>query len=98
MVGSSSCGNKNATVLIEEKQQAMWSRNELEGLIVMGLRDIRSLECLLGRRFATLGTAPQKTRLSFLRNLIDLQEKTRRLEKLVSVLNDVTRRNESVAA
>jgi hypothetical protein len=70
----------------------------LEGLILMGLQDIRNLESRLDRRIATLGTAPQKTRLSFLRNVIDLQERTRRLEKLVGVLNDATRRNESIAA
>lgn len=76
----------------------MRSPNELDGLILMGLRDIRGLECLLDRRLATLGTAPRKARLSFLANLIDLQERACRLEKLVSVLDESNRRNESAAA
>jgi len=76
----------------------MWSRNELEGFILVGLRELRSLEYLLDRRLASLGTAPRQARLSFLVNLTDLQERACRLEKLVKALNDATQRDESVAA
>jgi len=76
----------------------MCSRRELEGLILAGLQELRSLECLLSRKLATLGTAPRKARLSFLVNLIDLQERACRLEKLVDVLDDANQWNASVAA
>jgi hypothetical protein len=76
----------------------MCSRRELETLIVIGLEELRGLETHLNQRLAALGKASRQRRISFLRNLIDLEERSRQLEELVDALDEGSRRTAPVAA
>jgi hypothetical protein len=66
----------------------MRNPSELEKLIVSELQEVRGLENKLGRGFAVLGVASPRARLSFLSSLVDLQERTRGLERLIDSLNE----------
>lgn len=68
----------------------MTQRSRLEGQIVAGLQEIKGLQSGLDQRFTILGNASRNARISFLLSLIDLQERARRLEELVNVLEDTT--------
>jgi len=64
----------------------MCNRREVEGLIVTGLQEVKSLEFNLDQRLADLGGAPRQARVSFLLNLMELEEKALELEKFVDAL------------
>jgi hypothetical protein len=66
----------------------MRTPSELEKLIVTELRELRGLEDKLDQGFAVLGVASPGARLSFLMGLIDLQERTCGLERLIDSLNE----------
>ncbi len=64
----------------------MKNARELEHLIVTELRDLRGLESKLDQRFARLGEASRRTRASFVKGLLDLEERTRGVEELIDTL------------
>ncbi|HEY1755448.1 MAG TPA: hypothetical protein VGG72_08635 [Bryobacteraceae bacterium] len=64
----------------------MRERHVLESLIVTELRDLKGLESKLDQRFAGLRVASPRTRASFLRGLMDLDERARGLEELIDAL------------
>ena len=66
----------------------MWSRSELEALIVRGLQELRKLEARLDRRWAHLGGASVEARNRFLRNLIELESRVEQIEKLTATLDE----------
>ena len=66
----------------------MQTPSEREELIVTELRELKGLEDKLDQGFAVLGVASPRARLSFLMGLIDLEERTRGLERLINSLNE----------
>jgi len=70
------------------RQEFDTDRRELEGLIVIGLRELKGLESGLDRQFAGLKSGSSKARESFLLNLMDLEERARWLEQLIDALED----------
>lgn len=70
----------------------MTRRATLEGQIATGLEEVKGLQSGLNRRFRSLGTASRQAHISFLLNLIDLQERARWLEGLVDALDDSAHR------
>jgi hypothetical protein len=64
----------------------MRERQELESLIVTELRDLKGLESKLDQCFAGLRLASPRTRASFIRGLMDLEERARGLEELIDTL------------
>ena len=66
----------------------MRTPSELEKLIVIELRELRGLENKLDQGFPVLGVASPRARLSFLMGLIDLEERTSGLERLIDSLNE----------
>ena len=66
----------------------MGTPSELEKLIITELRELRGLKDRLDQGFAVLGFASPQVRLSFLMGLIDLEERTRGLERLIDSLNE----------
>jgi hypothetical protein len=76
----------------------MCNRRELESLIVFGLEQIRRLEGALARNWATLATAPRDARVSFLRDLAELQRQTTQLEKLLQALEEPAHHSAPLAA
>jgi hypothetical protein len=59
------------------------SVSDLEGLIVSELEELKGREARLDRRFASLRAASPRTRASFLKGLMDLDEHARRVEELI---------------
>jgi hypothetical protein len=66
----------------------MRNRRELEGRIVLELRELKGLESKLNQRFAGLAAASSTARISFMAGLMDLAERARGLEELVDSLNE----------
>ena len=66
----------------------MYSRAELEGLIVTGVEEIRLLEVVLKRQRAAVTRGPRRGRArnSFLLSLARFQEQASRVEMLLDVL------------
>ena len=67
-------------------QESNSSRRQLEGLIVLGLRELKGLETGLNRQFAGLRRAPVRDRRAFLGSLVELEQRARRLEQLIDAL------------
>ena len=77
----------------------MYSRAELEGLIVTGMEEIRRLEVLLKRQWAAVTSGPKRPACnSFLRNLARFQEQASQVEMLLDVLEQETDRVGPLAA
>jgi hypothetical protein len=70
------------------EESLMKNRRELEGRIVLELRTLKSLESKLNQRFAGLAAASSTARISFMAGLMNLAERTRKLEELVDSLSD----------
>jgi hypothetical protein len=75
----------------------MSSRCELEALVVSGIQEVKSLELSLDRRIAKLGRAPKQARTCFLLDLIHLEKRTQRLERIIGALDTSQRTARLVA-
>jgi hypothetical protein len=64
------------------------NRQQLEGLIVMGLKELKGLETGLDRQFSELPGASPQERKRFLGELLYLEKRARRLEELIDALEE----------
>lgn len=64
----------------------MVSRREIEQMILVALREIRTMEGNLNRRYGSLATARTEARATFLSSLQDLESRTTRVERLIEAL------------
>jgi hypothetical protein len=76
----------------------MVSRREIEQLILVGLREVRTMERNLNHGFETLATARAEARVAFLSSLQDLERRTIRLERLMEALDSQTSTRAPLAA
>jgi hypothetical protein len=75
----------------------MSNRRELEGLVLRGIQELKSLESSLDRRIAQLGRAPKQARTSFFLDLIHLEKRAQQLERIIDAL-DTSHRTSRLAA
>jgi hypothetical protein len=66
----------------------MVNRKELEGLVALGIQEIRAAERGLQARYGSLKKANLAKRLSFLESLDELARRASQLERLVDQLDD----------
>ena len=78
----------------------MCNRAELEGLIVIGVEEVRRLEVVLKRQWAAIASGPSRgsARKSFLRSLAKFEEQASQIEKLLDVLEQEAYRVGPLAA